>query len=203
MKTIKSILIGIVLFLSNMANAQVSVNINIGSPPLWGPVGYTDVRYYYLPDIEAYYDIETSMFIYYGGGIWVHQAHLPSYYSHYDLYNGYKVVLSDYHGNSPHNHFHNHKKKYAKGYKGKPQKTIGQKPGKGNSNSKGSSNNKANQANNKSSKHSGNSPKPSNSGKSGSSTKSGGSNKSSGSTKSGNTNKSSQKGNSKGGGKKK
>lgn len=191
MNYLKLIAIGILLLISNAFKAQVSVNINIGSPPLWGPVGYTDVRYYYLPDVEAYYDIETSMFIYYGGGIWIHRSHLPAHFSHYDLYSGYKVVMNDYHGSSPYNHFHDHKKKYAKGYKGKPQKTIGQKPGKGNSNSKGSSNNKASKSDNKSPKQSGNSTKSSNSAKSG------------GSPKSGNTNKSSQKGNNMGGGKKK
>ena len=37
----------------------------------------------------------------------------------------YKVVLNDYHGSRPYNHFKSHKVKYYKGYKGKPQKTIG------------------------------------------------------------------------------
>lgn len=202
MKYFKIGIIGIILFISSMGHAQVSVNINIGSPPLWGPSGYSNVRYYYLPDVESYYDIETSMFIYYAGGTWLHKPHLPSIYSHYDLYDGYKVVMSDYHGNAPHKYFHDHKKKYAKGYKGKTQKTIGHKPGKGNSNSNGSQNNKAAQGGNKSQKQSGNSAKPSNSGKSGGSTRSSGSNKPSGSSKSGNTTKS-QKGNSQGGGKKK
>ncbi len=133
MKNLKLVLLGIVLMFSVAAKAQVSVNVNIGSPPMWGPVGYTDVRYYYIPDIEAYYDIETSMFIYYGGGVWLHRSHLPERYAYFDLYDGYKVVITDYRGNEPNIHFKSHKGKYAKGYKGKPQKSIGAKPGKGNS----------------------------------------------------------------------
>ena len=136
MKTLKLIVIGVVLFLANNLQAQVSVNINIGSPPKWGPVGYPEVRYYYLPDVEAYYDVQTSMFIYYGGKKWIHRKHLPTQYGNYDLYNGYKVVMSDYRGNTPYIHFKDYKIKYAKGYRGKEQKTIGMKPGKENNNAK-------------------------------------------------------------------
>lgn len=132
MKVLKLIVAGFILFLTNAANAQVSVNVNIGTPPLWGPVGYTEVRYYYLPDVEAYYDVQTSMFIYYGGGVWLHRTYLPSRYRNYDLYNGYKVVIVDYHGDNPNVYYNTHKIKYAKGYRGSPQKTIGSHPGKGN-----------------------------------------------------------------------
>jgi len=141
MKTVKGIIIGLVMLIAFTTKAQVSVNVSIGSPPLWGPVGYTEVQYYYLPDVEAYYDVQTAMFIYYGSGVWIRRAYLPSRYRHYDLYGGYKVVLTDYRGNEPYIHFKNHKVKYYKGYKGGNQKTIGEKPGKGNNKSNGPSNN--------------------------------------------------------------
>lgn len=128
MKTLKLILIGIIFFISTIVNAQVSVNVTIGSPPMWGPIGYTEVRYYYLPDIEAYYDIQTSMFIYFGNGVWMHRTYLPSYYGNYDLYSGYKVVMTNYYGNTPYVHFDDYKRKYAKGYHGRAQKTIGARP---------------------------------------------------------------------------
>jgi hypothetical protein len=148
MKNIKSILIGAFLLLSSIAGAQVSVNVNIGSPPQWGPVGYNDVRYYYLPDIECYYDVHTTMFVYNSGGVWLHRAYLPSHYSHYDLYDGYKVIINDYRGDSPNIHFHNHKVKYKKGYRGKEQKTIGHKPGKGNSGGPGNKQSSKKEVNN-------------------------------------------------------
>jgi hypothetical protein len=130
MKALK-IIIGIMLSIAGSLNAQVSVNVNIGTPPLWGPVGYAEARYYYLPDVEAYYDIQAAMFICYVDGNWVHRTSLPSRYRSYDLYGGYKVVLTDYHGNVPYKDFADHKVKYAKGYKGPAQKTYGEKPGKG------------------------------------------------------------------------
>jgi hypothetical protein len=136
MKALKLTFIGILLFFAGAVHAQISVNINIGSPPQWGPVGYTDVRYYYLPDVEAYYDLSSSMFIYFNGVNWVHRSKLPGRYKNYDLYNGYKVVMSDYKGNTPYSNFREYKTKYAKGYRGQPQKTYGERPGNDNSNKK-------------------------------------------------------------------
>ena len=133
MKALKFIIIGILLFFATSGQAQISVNVNLGAPPMWGPAGYTDVQYYYLPDVEAYYDVPSSQFIYFSGGTWVHRTYLPSRYRNYDLYNGYKVVMTDYRGNAPYSFFKEHKVKYAKGYKGSAQKNIGQRPAKGNS----------------------------------------------------------------------
>lgn len=132
MKKIKLILFVMGLLVASSLQAQVSVNINLGSPPQWGPVGYSGVNYYYLPDVEAYYDVPNSRFIYLDGSRWIHRAYLPVRFRNYDLYSGYKVVMSDYRGNSPYIHFKEHKSKYARGYHGELQKTIGNKPGKGN-----------------------------------------------------------------------
>jgi len=129
MKTIKTLIFGMLLLFAATAEAQVSVHLNIGTPPQWGPAGYTDVRYYYLPDVEAYYDVPSSQFIYFNGVSWIHRSNLPGRYRNYDLYNGYKVVMTDYRGNTPYIHFKEYKSKYAKGYHGKPQKNYGERPG--------------------------------------------------------------------------
>ena len=128
MKTLKLIAVGLFLFVSGLIQSQVSVNVNIGIPPPWGPVGYSNVQYYYLPDVQAYYDIRASQFIYISNGIWIRATYLPRAYRNYDLYRGYKVVLTDYHGSYPYYYFNSHKAKYHKGYKGKPQQTIGRNP---------------------------------------------------------------------------
>ena len=123
MKTMKMFTIIVVLFFTGALNAQVSFNMTI-SPPSWGPAGYNQVRYYYLPDVETYYDAQTSVFIYYSGGAWIRSTSLPPRYRNYDLYRGYKVVMNDYHGNNPYVHFKQHKTKYGKGYyHGKPQES--------------------------------------------------------------------------------
>jgi hypothetical protein len=76
------------------AQAQVSLNINIGSQPQWGPTGYDHVDYYYLPDVESYYYVPTRKFIYYSGNTWVHSSYLPGRYRNYDLYGGRKYVIN-------------------------------------------------------------------------------------------------------------
>jgi len=128
MKTIKSVLIAIIFIAAAGTNAQVSVNVNIGNPPAWGPSGY-ETQYYYLPDIETYYDVSTSEYIYLTNGRWVRTVTVPAPYRSYNFYNGYKVVMTDYHGREPYATYTTYKVKYPKGYKGKYQKTVGVPPG--------------------------------------------------------------------------
>ena len=109
MRTIKLLAFGLMLTLAGSMQSQLSVNVHIGTPPAWAPAGYNDVRYYYLPDVEAYYDVQTSTFIYISGNQWIRRTYLPSRYRNYDLYHGYKVVMKDYHGNSPYANFREHK----------------------------------------------------------------------------------------------
>jgi hypothetical protein len=148
MKTLLKYFLAFFLFLSVNTNAQVSVNVNIGAPPPWGPpMGNVEVRYYYLPDIEIYYDLHTANYIYFYGGRWVYSEILPVRYAHYDLYGGYKVLVHNYYGPKPFIYFKNHKVKYPKGYKGPPPGQIkkgggnlynGPHPSHGGGNNKGS-----------------------------------------------------------------
>ena len=100
--------------ISKPVSAQVSVNINLGAQPVWGPVGYDYVEYYYLPDIETYYYVPKRQYVYLSNGRWIHSAYLPNRYRTYNLYSGYKVVINE---PRPYLHFTNHKVVYAK-YKG-------------------------------------------------------------------------------------
>ena len=62
-------LLSAILFI-NQAQAQVnvSVNVNVATQPNWGPSGYENVNYYYMPDIETYYYVPKHQFIYLNGG---------------------------------------------------------------------------------------------------------------------------------------
>jgi hypothetical protein len=125
MRTLKLIAVGIILFASSTTHAQVSVNLNIGTAPSWGPSGYSNADYYYLPDVEAYYDIRATQFIYFGGGRWIRSRNLPGRYRDYDLHSGYKVVMNDYHGSRPYRNFDNDRRTYYRGYQGREQRSIG------------------------------------------------------------------------------
>jgi len=81
--------------LCETAIAQVTVRVNIASQPIWGPVGYDHVEYYYLPDIETYYYVPGHKYIYMENGRWITRPYLPQRYNNYDVYNSRKVVIND------------------------------------------------------------------------------------------------------------
>lgn len=102
------------------ANAQISVSINIGTQPAWGPTGYDHVDYYYLPDIDCYYYVPGNQFIYLSGSRWIHSTSLPPQYGNYDLYSGYKVVVNE---PKPYLHNNTYRTKYVS-YKGRRGQSI-------------------------------------------------------------------------------
>lgn len=104
------------------ANAQVHLNVgvNIGSQPEWGPTGYDHADYYYMPDIDSYYDINAHQYVYSDNNTWVHSASLPPRYANYDVYHGYKVVVNQ---RTPWAHNDVYRRKYAS-YKGRQDQTM-------------------------------------------------------------------------------
>ena len=48
MKAIKFLILGLLISSFNM-QAQVSVNVNLETPPVWAPADRVAVQYYYLP----------------------------------------------------------------------------------------------------------------------------------------------------------
>lgn len=132
MKALKLIVFAMILFIASNAGAQAPVKMYPNSPPQWGPEGYSGIQFYYLPDMEIYYDVYAATFISRRMGVWVHRNNLPYRYRNYDLYSGYKVVLINYHGITPYMHFNDHQRAYKYGYKGPPQNNIGNRPLKAN-----------------------------------------------------------------------
>jgi hypothetical protein len=115
----KKIIIAISLFfatgLISLAPAQnINININLDKQPSWGPSGYDYAGYYYIPEINVYYDIASSLFYYLSGSNWISNQYLPDKYRKYDLYSMYKVVIND---QQPWSQNKTHKKSYSQ-YKG-------------------------------------------------------------------------------------
>jgi hypothetical protein len=83
---------------NNESKAQVrfGLNVNFGSRPSWGLADNYAGDYYYMPDIDTYYDIPHRQFIYYEGNNWVFASQLPYQYRNYDLNRGYKVAINEY-----------------------------------------------------------------------------------------------------------
>ncbi|MGK4568650.1 hypothetical protein [Flavobacterium sp. 3HN19-14] len=111
-KTLKFIILGVGLLIATSAQSQVSVSVNIGTRPDWAPAAPVAVNYYYLPDVDSYYDVRESRYIYYGGGRWNRVVSLPAHYN-YNPYRGRTIVLTDYHGNTPYKLHKIHKTRYC------------------------------------------------------------------------------------------
>ena len=117
----KIMLFAAVLFcLGNTAHAQVGLQVNIGVQPVWGPVGYDHVDYYYIPDIESYYSVSTGQYTYMDGGRWVTTGYLPPRYANYDIYHGYKVVVNQ---PTPWMHHDMYRRQYAQ-YRGRHDQAV-------------------------------------------------------------------------------
>jgi hypothetical protein len=87
------------------------------TPPSWAPY-YTNVNqvpYYYLPDIECYYDVLSHDFIYMQDGNWLFASQLPSSYLWYDFNHPF-VVMLDYNVYQPWMHHHFYVSNYPKYY---------------------------------------------------------------------------------------
>ena len=119
MKKLMILLVAVVGF-SAAASAQINVSINIGSQPAWGPTGYNHVDYYYMPDIDCYYDVPNKVYVYQEGNSWRRAKSLPSRYRNYDIYNGHKVVINGV--DKPYLQNNRYRKEYA-GFKGKHDQT--------------------------------------------------------------------------------
>jgi hypothetical protein len=101
--------------------AQVTFRVNITSQPIWGPVGYDHVDYYYLPDIEAYYSVPRHRYIYMENGGWISRSSLPARYRNYDVYNSRKIVINESKPYLRHNEF---KAKYVSSNERSNQQSI-------------------------------------------------------------------------------
>jgi hypothetical protein len=107
--------------LAETTKAQVSFRINIDTQPIWGPVGYDHVEYYYLPDIDSYYYVPEHRYIYLEGGRWISRSSLPQRYRNYDMYNSRKVVIND---RKPYLRDQEYRSKYGQSHERSDQQSI-------------------------------------------------------------------------------
>lgn len=119
MKLQKILLVALLCIAFNSAQAQVKATVRF---PDWGVAGNDNATYYYIPAAETYYDVRKAEYIYHQEGKWMRTSTLPKAYKNYDLYSGYKVVLTDH--KEPFDDYENMRVKSAKTYVGDPQKTY-------------------------------------------------------------------------------
>jgi len=70
------------------------------------------LRYYYYPNLEAYYDLQKDIYMYMQNGEWKTAKEIPSGYKGYSLNNKINVPINDYDDDNVLQFIAQHKKKY-------------------------------------------------------------------------------------------
>lgn len=100
--------------------AQSTVKINIEVQPAWGPTGYEQADYYYLPEINSYYEVAKKRYVYENDGRWKFSKTLPAKYKTHDVYKMYKVVINE---PTPYKNNLRHRNEYQ-GYQNKHDQPV-------------------------------------------------------------------------------
>ena len=56
------------------------------------------IRYYYYPNLQAYFDTQSNLYIFRLNRQWISAESLPENYGGYSLYNDHRVKIDDYFG---------------------------------------------------------------------------------------------------------
>jgi hypothetical protein len=97
----------LVALVGNQSIAQENATVNLISE-----LSATTVKYQYYPNLEVYFNTETSQFIYKDNDEWKVGKEIPSGYRGYSIYNGYRVNLTDYFEDKPYEKLAYHKKQF-------------------------------------------------------------------------------------------
>ncbi|MDI9258378.1 hypothetical protein [Flavobacterium sedimenticola] len=117
MKTIKLLLVWAVVAVSNQAFAQ-NTTAKIETLPKDKKTNCY-IRYYYYPNLEAYFDNLTLVYHYKEKGEWKTAPELPPNYGGYSMYNKAHVIINDYDDDKPYELLKIHKKLYPYNSKGR------------------------------------------------------------------------------------
>lgn len=124
MKTFKLIASFCVFLLGNAVYSQVSqdssleISKNSIELPI-NPKTNNPYRYYYYPNLQAYFDTVTHVYHYRWNGQWTTGETLPPNYGGYSIYNNRKVIIEGFFDDNPYELIQIHKTKYPYNSKGK------------------------------------------------------------------------------------
>ncbi len=105
------------LFTCYLSSAQSS-NGDLSSLPFDSKTNCY-IRYYYYPNLEAYFDNLELVYHYKVNGQWEKTENLPTNYGGYSLFNKVRVNITDFDGDKPYQLLKIHKKMYPYNSKGR------------------------------------------------------------------------------------
>ena len=127
----KNVLFAVVFFLGALAaNAQSSNTYNTFNETkeeleMLANLDGANVRYFYYPNLQAYYDRQTDSYLYTRNGRdWLEGKNLPNNLRGYSLSNGKRIPLSGYDGETPFDNLKQHMADYPADYKTRRKKNT-------------------------------------------------------------------------------
>lgn len=99
------------LFLVTLSFAQKNKKQD-DSRPLIDPISNCQLRYYYFPNLEAYFDTQKNIYYFKEDSEWTNAEEIPDGYRGYSLYNRIYVFITDYDDDLITQFVNIHKKKY-------------------------------------------------------------------------------------------
>lgn len=109
--------VGLALAAPTAVRAQVGYGGAVG-PPAWGPPVSQGTQYYYIPEIDGYYDLYNGLYIVFDGQQWVGLPYLNGYDPHYF----HPVPVVSYAGPQPWLYINSYRRYY-------PQYVVGYRRG--------------------------------------------------------------------------
>ena len=107
-----------VLATAPAAHAQAHIDINVGRPA-WGQPVPQGTQFYYIPEIDGYYDLNAQQYIVSRNGQWIPVAVVDGYDPR-----GFHPVVLDYRGREPWVYVGQHRDRY-------PRRVVVVRPGRG------------------------------------------------------------------------
>jgi hypothetical protein len=101
------------LFMSTSSQAQVRINVQIGAPVVQQSWYDYDDDYYYMPDVNAYYNVRRRVYVYQDNGAWCYGNNLPGRYNGYTYGSGRYVRVRE---RSPFSRNDYYRRQYATNY---------------------------------------------------------------------------------------
>lgn len=127
MKTITNLLVGVAVFSSCVALAQEQLDTVYISAIKENVNLYRDnIRYYYYPNLQAYYDTKKALYIFNRNGRWVTSEKIDPTIRGYSIKNSSYVMIRGYTEDEPYSLLEEHKHKYPADFstKRKPRNTL-------------------------------------------------------------------------------
>ncbi len=81
----------------------------------------TQTRYYYYPNLQAYYDTRSALFIYQQDGQWITSETINPNARGYCVKNGMYVILKGYYDDEPYKKLAEHRKEYPADFSSRPK----------------------------------------------------------------------------------